>query len=481
MGYVKDFLLILLLFTLSTNSYAQNEKTHLHELAQKIKDSLSYSGVLLVSRNDTILLEKAYGYANAGYAIRNKIDTKFRIASLSKMFVSYVIYILVGKKKIDLNDTLDKYFFDLDKKFSSHIRIRHLLNHTSGLLRSIDNLSNKTIHDYYSENELISIVNSTELKFPPGSSFSYSNIGYSLLGWIIEKVTKKEFNQAMSDLIFKPLGLQNTGHEIEGQIVKNKAEGYNLINNQVYKSFHENKSHVFAAGSLYSNTSDLLLFGKEIMTGSLLSESMRKCYLESKNNRTTSGWVTWNYKVNLKGQKSEGQLLMHGGSCPGFRSSLTIFLDHNIIVIGLSNKTPLNTSLVYNKLGNVALGLAPEEIYQPYLFKLTPYIVNRQYDKALRQYENFQLRQPNRESLKVGDLNQLGYSYLGYHKIEEAINIFDFAALLFPTNANIYDSIGEAYMLKGDKINAIKNYKKSLELNPDNKSAKMVIEQISKN
>lgn len=468
-------LLSLLIAMFGSSLYAQDtRKQDLNDLAQKFKDSLNYSGVFLVANDTTTLLEKAYGYANIEHAVKNTTDTKFRIASISKMFVSYAIFILADKKEIDFDEPIEKYFPTLKKEFSKQITIKHLINHSSGLTRDIDILSPKSSHENYTEEEFITILNSTNLQSTPGKSYSYSNVGFSLLGRVIERVTKKKFNDAMNYLIFEPLKLKNTGHEIEGQIITDMSNGYNALQEELFKSSHENKSHVFAAGSMYSNAQDLLLFAKEVIDGNLISDKMQKLYLKS------GGWVTWNYTANLNNQKSDGQFLMHGGSCPGYRAVIGIFLNDKTVVIGLSNNTPINTSLIYNKLGNVAVGLKPEKIFKPHISKLTADIINGEFETALEKYDYLIKSNPDNEKLKIGELNSMGYSYLEYNKTKEAISFFKFATILFPKNSNAFDSLGEALIKDGQELEGVQMYKKSLKLNSKNENAKSVIKQFTK-
>lgn len=499
------------------SAYAQdNRKQYLSDISEKFKDSLDYSGVFLVSNDSTILLQKAYGYSNIEHKVKNTIDTKFRIASISKMFVSYAIFILADQNKIDFDESIEKYFPSLKKELSKEITIKHLLGHSSGLIRDIDRLSSKSYHENYTEKEFITLLNSTNLQSIPGRSYSYSNVGYSLLGRIIERVTKKEYNDAMNYLIFQPLNLKNTGHEIEGQIIPNIASGYNSLGEELFKSSHENKSHVFASGSMYSTAHDLLLFAKEIFKGSLISSKTHEIYLgtNKEDSKISSGWVSWTYTSNLSKQKvndqvltidnsalyykksknqvlklganslscpggnSTGKVLWHGGSCPGFRVTMNLYLEDNIVVIGLSNKVPINIPLIYNKLGNIALGLEPEKLFKPHLTKFTKDIIQGNFKTAIQKYERLLKENPNNEELKAGELNTLGYMYLEYSKTKEAINVFKFATILFPKNANAFDSLGEALLSDGNESEAIEMYKKSLKLNSRNENAKAIIKQL---
>lgn len=475
---------VICIFFLLTNLFlnAQEDKrikNELNLLANQLRDSLNYNGVLVVSDNSNSLLKRTFGYSNYEHRIKNDLNTKFRIASVSKMFTSYAIYILADKRLINLNSSIRSFIPSLNKKFKN-ITVNQLILHTSGLTRSIDNLGGKTNHNSYTNDELISIINSTDLQSVPGKSFSYSNVGFSLLGIIIENITKKTYADAMNYLVFNPLGLKNTGHEIEGKILLNKANGYNWIGQNIYNSNHENKSHVIAAGSLFSSANDLILFSKEIINGSLLSKEMHKKYLKIvSNNRTGGGWVSWGYKANLENEKKKGQLVMHGGSSPGFRAVICIFLDHKKIVVGLSNQTPINTSIIYNRFGNVALGLTIEPIHKPLIDEIISDVLKDNQEKALLKYNILKIKHPNKQTIRTTDLNSLGYTYLGYNQFKKAIYVFKFATKLFPNNANIFDSYAEALLSSGNHKKAIEMYNKSLQLNPKNDKARRIVLKYS--
>lgn len=449
-------------------------KSSLSTLAEAFHDSLSFNGSLLVAKDNMILLDKSYGYSNFELGTKNSNQTPFRIASVSKMFTSYAIYILASQKKLSLDDPITKYIPSLDSKFKN-IQINQLLKHKSGLVRSIDNYLESAPHLTYNKNEIIEAINNTDLNLEVNNKFDYSNVGYILLGLVIEKVTNETYGNAMKDLIFIPLGLNQTFHEIEGEIILNRASGYNMLEGKIFKSSHENKSHVLAAGSLMSSITDLFLFSKEIIRGSLLNKELHKHYLTlDENFRTNSGLVTWNYSSKLALEKASGQIVMHSGLCPGFSSSVAIFLDHNLIVIGLSNQNPIDMSPIYNKLGNVALGFEKETVNAPTINKLVDYVIMGDFDEALERYGNILNKNPNLK-IKPKELNGMGYNYLQYQMNEKAINVFTFFTMIYPENANAFDSLGRAYLMNNNIEKAIKSYKKSIELNPNNIAAKNII------
>ncbi|MBP93823.1 MAG: hypothetical protein CMC55_06880 [Flavobacteriaceae bacterium] len=472
------FLFFALFFSISNAQSNHFVKSSLSTLAEAFHDSLSFNGSLLVAKDNMILLNKSYGYSNFEHGTKNSNQTPFRIASVSKMFTSYAVYILASQKRLSLDDPITKYIPSLDSKFKN-ISISQLLKHKSGLVRSIDNYLESAPHLTYNKNEIIEAINNTDLNLEVNNKLHYSNVGYILLGLVIEKVTNETYGNAMKDLIFTPLGLNQTFHEIEGVIILNRASGYNMLEGEIFKSSHENKSHVLAAGSLMSSTTDLFLFSKELIRGSLLNKELHKHYLTlDENFRTNSGLVTWNYTSKLASEKATGQVVMHSGLSPGFSSSVAIFLDHNLIVIGLSNQNPIDMSLVYNKLGNVALGFEEETVGTPTLNKLVDYIVMGNFDEAIKRYDNILKKDPNLK-IKPKELNGLGYSYLQYLINEKAINVFTFFTMIYPENANAFDSLGEAYLTNNNIEKAIKYYKKSIELNPNNIVAKKIVNEYN--
>lgn len=471
--------IVVIFFNINLNGQNnQSIKEELLFLSKQFKDSLNFNGSLFVVKNNEVLLDKSYGYSNFEHNTKITNETPFRIASVSKMFTSYAIYILASQSKLTLEDKVVKYLPKLNSKFNN-IKISHILNHRSGLTRIVDNYLENAPHLTYSSEEIINAVNKTDLAFQPDESFQYSNVGYSLLGLIIESVTNQDYGEAMKSLIFSPLRLKQTSHEIEGRVIKNIASGYNFLEGETLKSEHENKSHVLAAGSIMSSINDLYRFSQEIIKGTLLTKELHQQYLElDQNFRTHGGLITWNYSSKLPLEEKGGQIVMHSGLCPGFSSTVAIFLEHNLVVIGLSNRNPIDMSKMYNKLGNVALGFEKEIVNTPTINKLNALIVKGKLNEALKLYRTL-LDKDDAHKIKATELNNLGYNYLQYQMNKKAIKVFTFFTMVYPENANAYDSLGEAYATDNSTDEAIKAYKKAIDLNPNNTTAKKIINEYN--
>jgi CubicO group peptidase (beta-lactamase class C family) len=463
--------LFLLFFNVSNLLNAQDSRiAKLEKLAQEMSDSLSFKGVIMVAEGVNELMTYTDGKASHEFNVPHNKETKFRIASITKMMTSYAIFILKSKQKLNLDQPISSFFPEIKKDITSKVTVRHLLKHRSGLVRDFSMLSEEVDLRYHKSGELIALLNNTELAFEPGTSYAYSNVGYTLLGLIISRIMELPYGEAMQRLIFDPLNMNSTGHEVFDDIIEHKATGYDRLYDELVKAKSGFSSNVLGAGSLYSNAPDLLKFSEEIQKGSLLAKEDLDLYLKDNGNfQTEGGWVTWEYG---KGSGKNKQVIMHGGSKPGYRSVIAIFLTDEITVIALTNHTPMNISLYYNNLGNAALGDEKDYVLQPQLEKLMPFILEGKFDIAEKMYLQNLSGVQGIEKIKPSEINSYGYIFLEHGRTEEAIKIFQFAILLFPDNANAYDSLGEGLFKNGEIEESISMYKKSLELNPDNQGAK---------
>ncbi len=473
---MKKNLLIVLVCFITYFGWTQDNRLHyISQAFETVQDSLSFNGTISIVQDDSIFFKGFAGFANREF--RNEISstTKFRIASLSKPLISYAIHILADQGKVKFESSISHYLPNISEALVEKILLKHLIDHSSGLIRDFKIIENSTDQKHYSRQEIISLINQSKLQSVPGERYAYSNTGYTLLALIIENITQLSLDEALHHLIFEPLEMNSTGHEKLNQIYDQFAGGYDKLGDVFYKGPYEDKSHVFGAGSIFSSATDMSKFASEVINGTLLSQEMHTKYLEDiGGNRTGGGWVTWNYGSRLDYGVIEGQILYFAGSCPGFRSFVSIYLEHRIAIIGLMNQVPINPSDLNNIFGNIMVGFPPEEIQTPLLQKLLMKILNEDLDDVQKFYEEHIKMNPNNLA-KHYELNQVGYMLLGHREIESAIKVFTFMTQIFPDNANGFDSLGEALIAYGDIERGLNSYQKSLELNPNNGNAKAII------
>src|ERR1041384_3645698 len=179
---------------------------------------------LAVIKDGRILLAKGYGLANVEHQVPVKPETIFQSGSMGKQFTATAVMLLVEEGKIGLDEKVGKYLGDLPVSWSD-ITIRHLLTHTSGLgdyPRKFDETRD------YTEDDLVKMIKATSLGFKPGEKWSYSNLGYVMLGIIIHRVSGKFYGDFLRERVFTPLGMTTTRIISEADIVPNRAAGYRL-------------------------------------------------------------------------------------------------------------------------------------------------------------------------------------------------------------------------------------------------------------
>lgn len=470
---------MLLLFTVSL--FAQNKAQQIEQLLAKYNEYGQFNGSALVAENGKIIFKKGFGSANMEWNIPNQTDTKFRLGSISKQFTALLIVKLAEEGKIKLDVPITTYLPDYPKANGDKITIHQLLTHTSGIpnYTSLPNFFKDKSRNPYTPEEFVKTFSSLPLDFTPGEKFNYSNSGYFLLGYIIEKISGKTYEQYLQEIIFTPLKMVNSGYDHSDIILKNRAAGYERQGKAIKNAAYLDMSLPYAAGSLYSTVEDLFLWDQALYTNKLLTEksmeSLFKPYIKAWNGFYGYGWST--YEVP-NGENSKISVVEHGGGINGFNTIISrIPADKNLVV--LLNNTggtvlgEMNTAIraiLYNQPFNQpkkSLALDLLDIYNE--------------KGAANGTENYKkLKNDPSYTVKEEDMNRVGYQLLQTGKKKEAIEVFKINTEVFPKSGNAYDSLGEAYLADGDKKAAIANYKKSVELDPTNENGKKVLTDLSK-
>lgn len=271
-----------LLPLLSTSLLAQPKPDSTASISHKLDEFLSsatqtyrFNGVALVARQGEILLHKGYGWRDAAQKSHNDTSIIFPILSITKPFTAIAVLHLQDQGKLSVNDPLSKYFPDFPK--GNSILLRHLLSHTSGIHNYTEDIGEEdsAIICYPVDKQwILDLIYKKPRDFKPGRQYSYNNSGFFLLGMIIEKVTGKSYEQVIRDLIFEPLGMHHSGFDFVHLPEPSKARGYTRLNNREQLPSKPWDSTVsYAAGSIYSTTSDLYKWARAIARHQLITKS----------------------------------------------------------------------------------------------------------------------------------------------------------------------------------------------------------------
>ena len=298
----------------------------LNDIGERYHKEKNFFGALLVAKDGTIHLNRGFGWAedNLGYPIYS--DTKFKIGSMTKQFTAMAILILEEQGLLKVEDTLDKYIPDYPK--GSQIKLYNLLNHSSGIreyTNEVDIYENRDVK--YSVEDLINSFKNLPLDFETGDKTSYSNSNYVLLGYIIEQVSGKTYEEFLKQAIFDPLDMKDTAYS-HNEKGKDYAVGYRIIGypDDVLTTAAVDMDIAYAAGALHSTTDDLYKWDQALYTEKLVKKkSLEKMFKPIKENYGF-GWLL-----------PEPDLAIHGGSIPGFNSMIVRDMASKTTIIVLCN------------------------------------------------------------------------------------------------------------------------------------------------
>lgn len=312
-----------------------------------------FSGTVLIAQAGRILLSKGYGWANEQQRIRNQPLTRFRIASITKQFTALAILLLQEQGKLHVQEHICRYIAACPVTWQA-ITIQQLLTHTSGIPDYSDVFPQGRP---VSPEQLITFFKGKPLDFPPGMRFHYSNSGYVILGYILEKVSGESYAAFLQQAILGPLHLSNTGYDQNTPSLPQHATGYK----QPWEpANYIDMSVPFAAGALYSTVNDLYRWDEALVTHTFASnaslESMfapqvswcdgqgifcsHSHCLAQQQNCTSYGYGWFLYQEQV--QQRFVRLIEHGGDIEGFVSSNRYYPDQKVTLIILSNLETFN-------------------------------------------------------------------------------------------------------------------------------------------
>lgn len=339
---MRFILLILLLSPIL--SFSQNVTERI--INQEYEKGHFNGSVLFVKGSESIKLNK--GFANFQFGVKINDETRFPIASITKLFTSIAILQLHERNLINFNESIGEYISELPEDCQD-ITIRDLWIHHSGL-------ENEPIEAVVTKYSIDEYINSFVKRSPKETlEFNYNNVDFVLLSKIVENITHKSFSKAIEDLIIKPLKLENTGFIVEKEIIKNLAYGYHNY------SFGEGKkneplfndrryiSNYYGAGGMYSTTEDLFKLLIGIKNNTLISEKSKCDYLLKPQSDEFIDWLSGESTFGFYFD-SKANVYRRSGSIDGFNSEIIANKNFDKILIILCNTDTADLSELSNEI-----------------------------------------------------------------------------------------------------------------------------------
>lgn len=314
---------------------AQRIETHLaahHELGQ-------LNGAVLVADGGEVVYRGAFGVANADWDVPNTLDTKFRLASVSKQFTAMLVLLLVEEGLIELDAPITRYLPDYPQESGDRVTIHHLLNHTSGIPSYTDrpDFMRRDAKHALPVDEFVATYCSDSLEFEPGTQYHYNNSAYFLLGAIVEEVTERSYAQALRERVFEPLGMTNTGCDDQDAVLPKRATGYTEVLGSLRVAPWMDMSTPYAAGALYSTVDDLWTWDRALRDETLLGGELAQRMF-------TPGLENYGYGWEIERADTDDPLISHMGGMPGVSTGIFRVPTRGRCVIVLCNT---NQSLAY--------------------------------------------------------------------------------------------------------------------------------------
>jgi len=327
----KTILTQLLILFFCFNIYAQDKASKIDSLLNKYYSQGELNGAVLVVHKGEVIYKNAFGTANSNWDIKNSVDSKFNLFSVTKQFTAILILQLVEEGKIDLHKSITDYLPYYRSDIGKKITIHHLLLHSHGI-PDIDYKKLPMQIDLNTE-EFITKYASGDLEFEPGSKYEYSAItGYTILTAIIEKVTNKTYEQVLSEKILRPLNITNSGFIHFDKSISKMTTSYLKDINTIRLHFFMHDCN--GASSIYSTVEDLYLYSKGLEENKLLSPEIQLLlftpYIPFNNPNHSYGGNYVKFTLNEKEVEMVG---ISGGG----RNTIAMSLNDDFFIAILNN------------------------------------------------------------------------------------------------------------------------------------------------
>ncbi|MEW5797610.1 MAG: serine hydrolase [Bacteroidota bacterium] len=472
-----------LLFFLFSANAQQSSAEAISKIDSFITDQVrekNFSGVVMVSRNGTVLYQKAVGYADAEKKIFNTVSTNFNIASMGKVFTAAMIMQLIQEGKLSLNDPVNRYISDDTITNGKTITVAHLLTHTSGI-------GNYMMHKNFSvamkslrslKDVMNLVVEMKPTKDAPGGSFDYSNSGFIVLGRIIETITGKEYIANLKERIFTPAGLTNSYIHYPATFhAPKEAVPYYVFSSKTRVNGISDEFPGFSDGGMQSNAIDLTKFAEALLNNRLLAQalcdSMWKEYVDA--NYGEQYGLGWFINTSAHNRKIVG----HSGGGHGFSSDLQISLNDKTVVVVL-----INNNISAREISKNIFTILYKNYYEKPQKPLENILFEAAEEKGVEfvttQYQEILKRHHIEKTPNAWVYIRLSDIFSALNRHDDALRILELGRAEFPAEAPLYNVTGNIYMSKNNKQESIKWFSKALEVNPRDEYANMMLNEIKK-
>ncbi len=461
-------------------------ETKLTPFIEKIMKDHDAVGLSIgVTKDNEIIYAKGFGFESIKTKKKASINTIYHMASVSKPLVATALVKLQEQGKLDLDDPIVNYlpYFKLADKNSSKITIKQILTHTSGMPRNIG--SDEWENPSYSDDSLekyVRGIKDAKMRFPPGSEFSYSNAGFDVLGDVIAKASGMTFEAYMQKYVLDASGMKESTYLKPNYLPKNWAAPHVLrLTTELWDYYPYNRKHA-PSSALHSNVVDMCKWGIINLNGGKFKN--RKVLKKSSHELLLKPHfdTPWKEKIGLSWflQSYEGKkTILHTGEDTGFETQFIMYPEENVSIVVMANRNVSRTARIANAAAEAMFDLKIKDYKISGRFPFGKEMQKNGIESAKKLWQKLKEDKSGKYVVNEWQINIVGHSLIEAKRYKEAKQVFQFNIEEYPKSPNVYDSYGDALLAEGDKVNAIKYFKKALEIDPKFPDPKPKLEKLN--
>ncbi|WP_106794704.1 serine hydrolase domain-containing protein [Aquimarina sp. Aq78] len=483
---MKKYFIALLIFSQIVFSGCQTQNNIIsEEVKENIKsrvDNSENTGIVVGVINSKGVTYYNYGVKSLKTNSPVDENTVFEIGSVSKTFTGILLADRVVNRELSLDTPLQQLLpkgITAPKRNGKSIKLYHLSNHTSsfpGMPNNFTPANSENPYADYSIEQLYNFLNDYELPRDIGSKYEYSNYSQGLLGHLLAYKKQMSYEELVNEVITNPLKLENTRITLNPKMKENLAIGHNSFGFEV-----ENWDipTLAGAGAIRSTAVDMLNYLAHNM-----GLKKNDLYPAMKLSHTKTATVHNSLKVGLGWHillRDRLEIVWHNGGTGGYRTFIGFIKggDKGVVVLTNSKNAVGIDDIGFHLLDATSPLTEPKKPSIANLINIK--IRNEGMEVATEIYWKLKESQSDKYDFGENQLNDLGYFYLSKGELENAIAVFHLNVKIFPNSSNVYNSYAEALMKNNEKEKAIINYKKSVEINPDNINSIAMLKKLGMN
>ncbi len=473
---MKKTILFILIAMLAVPAFSNDLTNRLDSLIGLYHVHNNFQGTVLVARHGEVLFAEGYGYANREHHILNGPHLKYRIASNSKQFTAMLVLQKVQAGKMDLDAPIRTYIPDYPQPQGDKITIHHLLTHTSGMphYAGIPDFFPRFGRQAFDHRDFVELFWDLELQSEPGEEYSYSSFGYYLLGYLLERVSGKDFADLLEARILGPLDMQNTGIEDHRRILQGRAQGYDMILDGFMRAEFRDLSTALATGDMYATPYDMVKWDEALHAHALLDEALQEKMFAPYLDGYAYGWTVGYRDL---GEDDSLYYHQHTGGTNGFTSIGTRLPEDGYYILVYCNTRPGEIRPVMRDIIHV---LYDREIeFEPSVEMAAARILAQEgLEEALVFLSEAAKDTLDNDRVSVQTFGQLTRQLMYLDRHHEASRMMLLGTELFPDSAPAHRILGDTWHAKGKKEKAIKSWAQALIIDPKNEAARSRIKHI---